>query len=95
MEAEYIQMDMFNNSELDQIKEEIKVVRTRTDNCRRGLFARHNELAKLGQTLYQENEDLKFKYHSLRREIDQLNEYMEEVRSMMNFNEPVLTQLRA
>lgn len=46
---EAIQLDMFRNSEMDQIKEELKVTRQRTDNIRRGLFARHNELAKMYQ----------------------------------------------
>jgi len=48
-----IQQDLFNNTELDLFKEqfrrELLVVKQRSDNVRRGLFARHNELVKTQQ----------------------------------------------
>jgi len=62
MNEEYIQLDMYANTELDFIKSEIKVVWqkanlaiTRSDNCRKGLFARHNELEKRIQKLEEDN----------------------------------------
>jgi len=58
-----IQQDLFNNSPLDILKEEmrmeLKVVRDRSDNVRRGLFARHNEIVKEQQRLKQELEEMK------------------------------------
>ncbi len=66
MHPEYIQLDMFNNTEMDFVKEEIKLCFNkfdlsikRSDNVRRGLFARHNELEKRIQNLETDNENLK------------------------------------
>lgn len=43
-----IQLDLFNElSEIEIVKKELEDVRTRSENVRRGLFARHNELAKM------------------------------------------------
>ncbi len=43
-----VQLDLFQEkSEVDLLREELKEVRSRSENVRRGLFARHNELAKL------------------------------------------------
>lgn len=65
MDEEYVQLDMFQDTELDFIKTEIKMVWnkanlaiSRSDNCRRGLFARHNELEKRIQKLEEDNAKL-------------------------------------
>lgn len=66
MNEMYIQPDMFDNSEIGFLKTiiehciaETKTVRARSDNVRRGLFARHNELEKRIQSLEEENINLK------------------------------------
>lgn len=66
-----IQYDLFNNTEMDQLKEEVKVTRQRTDNIRRGLFARHNELAKMYQ-------DAVSMMESMQKEILWLKKLVEE-----------------
>jgi hypothetical protein len=64
-----IQQDLFNNTELDLFKEEmrvkLKIVGDRSDNVRRGLFARHNELVKKQQH-QEERQDL------LQKELDEM-----------------------
>lgn len=42
-----IQLDFLQNSETDMLKRELKDVHDMADKVRKGLFARHNELAKL------------------------------------------------
>jgi len=77
-----IQYDLFNNTELDQIKEELKLVRERSDNVRKGLFARHNELAKMYYEREKQIEDLmksnaqiqKF-FEEIKQEADKIVEY--------------------
>lgn len=88
MEDEYIQQDMFDNTELDFIKSEIKVVWqkanlaiTRSDNCRKGLFARHNELEKRIQKLEEDQEKLLKFIDSIKNERHiPCHPYIEEIR---------------
>lgn len=55
-----IQLDFFQElSEIEILKAEIADVRLRGDNMRKGLFARHNELAKLYMELKSEYDTLK------------------------------------
>lgn len=43
-----VQLDLFEKiDDLTLLKKEIEEIRIRGDNVRRGLFARHNDLAKL------------------------------------------------
>jgi len=43
-----IQLDLFRElSEVDILRKELEEVRSRNENVRKGIFARHNELAKL------------------------------------------------
>lgn len=43
-----IQLDFFEEKDdLDLIRDELKSVKESTDKVRRGMFARHNELAKM------------------------------------------------
>lgn len=43
-----IQLDLFRElSEVDILRKELEEVRLRNENVRKGIFARHNELAKL------------------------------------------------
>ncbi|CAB4121676.1 hypothetical protein UFOVP1357_24 [uncultured Caudovirales phage] len=68
-----IQQDLFNNSPFDLLKEEVrmelKIVRDRSDNVRRGLFARHNELVKKQQS-QDEKQDL------MQRELDEMKAFV-------------------
>lgn len=41
-----IQMDMFENERMLYILKELKELRDMTDNVRRGLFARYNEIER-------------------------------------------------
>lgn len=41
------QLDIFETNDLDSLKEEMKKVKATSENVRKGLFARHNELAKM------------------------------------------------
>ncbi len=66
-----IQLDLFNNTELDQMKSEIKLALHRTDNVRKGLFARHNEIVRGQQDLFKMIE-------SLQKEITYLKILVEE-----------------
>lgn len=51
-----IQLDLFDKTEVDKLRTEltqkIDHVKDRSDNVRRGLFARHNELAKKDQDIF-------------------------------------------
>ncbi len=69
-----IQYDLFNNTLLDQLKEEIKVTATRSDNVRRGLFARHNELAKMYYSMQEENTQLKKDIHTIKLMLGLINQ---------------------
>lgn len=42
-----IQLDFFEKDEVSILKEELKKVHERSEKVRRGMFARHNELAKM------------------------------------------------
>ena len=43
-----LQLELFQEyTELDILKKELAEVRLRNENVRKGIFARHNELAKL------------------------------------------------
>lgn len=43
-----MQLDLFEEfSDIDMLRKELAEVRIRNENVRKGLFARHNELAKL------------------------------------------------
>jgi hypothetical protein len=58
-----MQLELFeNNTEVELLKKEIRDIRDRSENVRRGLFARHNELAKL--------------YMEQKEEIDQLKRFI-------------------
>lgn len=74
MLEETIQMDMFRNTPLDWIHDEIKVIRQRTDNCRKGLFARHNELARMYYKMQEENQDLKMSLQQLKQDVQDLKD---------------------
>lgn len=57
-----VQLDFFQElSEVDLLKQEIAEVKTRGDNIRKGLFARHNELAKLYIELKERCDMLEYK----------------------------------
>lgn len=78
-DEEYIQLDMFENTEMDFIKAEIKLALEkgilaikRSDNVRRGLFARHNELEKRIQTLEETNVSLLKNMEYMQADLDQL-----------------------
>lgn len=48
-----LQLDLFRTySEYDEIRAEVADVKLRNENVRKGIFARHNELAKLYMDLY-------------------------------------------
>lgn len=42
-----VQLDIFEPSEFELIKQEMKKVKETSENVRKGIFARHNELAKM------------------------------------------------
>ena len=53
------QLDIFEDIDLTTLKEEMKKVRETSENVRKGLFARHNELAKMFLAQQQEIDYLK------------------------------------
>ena len=54
------QLNFFTrDSEADQLREELKRVRLSSDKVRKGLFARHNELAKMYLDMKEEFESWK------------------------------------
>lgn len=54
-----IQLDLFRElSEVDILRQELEEVRSRNENVRKGIFARHNELAKLYLELSEKVEKL-------------------------------------
>ena len=59
MSAQIEQLDFFEQLQLDSLKREMKKVRETSENVRRGLFARHNELAKMFLAQQQEIDYLK------------------------------------
>ena len=54
-----IQLDIFEDVNVTTLKEEMKKVRETSENVRKGLFARHNELAKMFLAQQQEIDYLK------------------------------------
>jgi hypothetical protein len=55
-----IQFDLFEEtSDIDILKQELAEVRSRNENVRKGIFARHNELCKMYISLKEEVESLK------------------------------------
>ncbi len=55
-----MQLDIFDeNTEIMILKRELDEVKERSENARKGLFARHNELIKLYMSLKMEIEHLK------------------------------------
>lgn len=54
-----MQLDLFEKDEVKLLREELERVRKSSDNVRRGIFARHDELAKKYLELYHEIESLK------------------------------------
>lgn len=62
-----IQFDLFNElSELEIVKKELEDVKTRSENVRRGLFARHNALAKMYIELKDRLDSMEAKQHGKR-----------------------------
>ena len=73
-----IQLDLFDVAELSLMKEQLKLVEKKTDtfaqrseNVRKGLFARHNELVKADQ-------DIMAMLESIQKEILWLKQLTEE-----------------
>lgn len=55
-----MQLDIFeDNSDIKILRKEVEEIRERSENARRGLFARHNELIKLYMQLKEEMEHVK------------------------------------
>jgi len=54
-----IQTDFFKPERIDILDEKIEKIHMTTENVRKGLFARHNELAKMYIELKGELENLK------------------------------------
>lgn len=55
------QLDLIKQSEIELLREELQKVKEAAENVRRGLFARHNELAKLYLEQQKEIQELKCK----------------------------------
>lgn len=53
------QLDIFEEVNISILKDELKKVKDSSDNVRKGLFARHNELAKMFLAQQQEIDYLK------------------------------------
>ncbi len=53
------QLDIFESTDIFTIKEEMRKVKETAENVRKGLFARHNELAKMFLAQQQEIDYLK------------------------------------
>ncbi len=57
-----VQLDLFEElSEVDILRKELADVKQRSENVRRGIFARHNELSKLFLELKDEIDKLKLR----------------------------------
>lgn len=55
-----VQLDLFEEfSEVDLLRKELADVKQRSENVRRGIFARHNQLSKLFIELKDEIDKLK------------------------------------
>lgn len=54
-----MQLDLFSSNDVELLKLEITQVKTSSDKVRRGMFARHNELAKMYLQQQQEIDYLK------------------------------------
>jgi hypothetical protein len=47
MSAQIEQLDLFEELKFDSLKREMRKVKETSENVRKGIFARHNELAKM------------------------------------------------
>ena len=52
------QLELFSLNDVERLSIEVKKVKESSDNVRRGLFARHNELAKMYMDLHKKYEEL-------------------------------------
>jgi len=44
---QYVQLELFPKTEIEQLREELSKVKKELGNVRRGIFSRHNEILKL------------------------------------------------
>jgi hypothetical protein len=72
----YVQADLFNLSDFEILRGEIRSLEKTTDNVRRGIFVRHEELAK--------------KYMEQREEIDRLKDVIYAMQDKMKHYEEAL-----
>lgn len=63
-----VQTEMFD-SDIDIIRKENKVTFDRIENVRKGLFKRHNELAKMYTQLHEECRQMRWEISNLRKEM--------------------------
>jgi uncharacterized protein YdcH (DUF465 family) len=87
MEEDYIQPDMFKNTEMDFLKGVIQLALdkgnlaiNRSDNVRRGLFARHNDLDKRITLLEDKNDVLVLENDLLKKSIAQMQDEIHTVK---------------
>lgn len=66
---EAIQLELFEVPETERIAGEVRTLEKSIDNVRRGIFARHEELAKKYMELRQDVERLNESIHIMREEI--------------------------
>lgn len=72
----YVQADLFNLSDFEILRGEIRSLEKTTDNVRRGIFVRHEELAK--------------KYLEQREEIEKLQQVIQVMQEKMQHYEEAL-----
>lgn len=66
----FIQLDLFNKyTEEELLREEIRLLKNQIGNVRKGLFARHNQLAKEFMRLREELEVIKFEMDKLKNNL--------------------------
>lgn len=53
------QLELFPLNDIERLSVEVKKVKESSDNVRKGLFARHNELAKMYIDLHKKYEELR------------------------------------
>jgi hypothetical protein len=70
----YVQMELFEISEMEKLKSHVRVVERTVDNVRRGLFSRHDDLEKKYMDLRDEVEKLS---NSLQTLFSQIKNYKE------------------
>lgn len=54
-----MQLELFQKSEMEVLREEIESVKKSSENVRRGIFSRNNELTYLVMDLRKELDDIK------------------------------------